>query len=156
MLTVLCAWQDFAFCRRVAFEFVRNDDTRRVAQVVHELAEKAFRSMPIATTLHQDIKGKTVLIDGAPKIMMLSFDRENDFIQKPLVAALRLLSAYGVCKILPESQRPLAYRFVGDDDAARSEHFFDIAKTQRKTKIHPDRMADNLGRIAEAAVNIGI
>ena len=112
--------------------------------------------MPIATTLHQDIKGKTVLIDGAPKIMMLSFDRENDFIQKPLVAALRLLSAYGVCKILPESQRPLAYRFIGDDDAARSGHFFDIAKTQRKTKIHPDRMADNLGRIAEAAVNIGI
>ena len=156
MLPVFCAWQDLAFCRRIAFEFVRNDDTRRIAQVVHELAEKALRSMSITATLHQDIKSKTILIHGTPKIMMPAFDRENDFIQKPFVAALRLLSAYGVCKILPESQRPLAYRFKGDDDAAKSEHFFDIAKTQRKTKIHPDRMAGNLGRIAEAAVNIGV
>ena len=156
VLPVFCAWQDLAFCRRVAFEFVRNNYTRRIAQVVHELAEKALRSMSIAATLHQDIKSKTVLIDGTPKIMMPAFDRENDFIKNPFVAALRLLSAYDVCKILPESKRPLAYSFIGDDDAARSEHFFDIAETQRKTKIHPDGMADNLGRIAEAAVNIGI
>ena len=96
VLPVFCAWQDLAFCRRIAFEFVRNDDTRRIAQVVHELAEKALRSMSSTATLHQDIKSKTILIHGTPKIMMPAFDRENDFIQKPFVAGLRLLSAYGV------------------------------------------------------------
>ena len=92
-LAVFCVWQDLSFCRRAASELASNDETERIEQVVQELAEKALRSMSIAVTLHQDINSKTILTDGAPKIMKPGFDRENDFTQKPFFAALRLLSA---------------------------------------------------------------
>lgn len=50
--------------------------------------------------------------------MMLTLDRQNDFVQKPFITTFCLLSAYVIGIGLPEFQSPLPYRFIGHDDAA--------------------------------------
>ncbi len=45
---------------------------------------------------------------------------------------------------LAELPRPLADRFVGDDDAALSEQFRDIALAEAKPEVEPDGVADDL------------
>ena len=57
---------------------------------------------------------------------------------------------------LAELQCPLADRLVGDDDATAGHQFLDVAKAQRKPEVEPHHVADELGRKAEAAVNLEI
>ncbi len=48
--------------------------------------------------------------------------------------------------------RPLAYRFVADDDAAFGQQLFHVAVAEVKAEIEPDGVADDLGGKAEAFV----
>ena len=72
------------------------------------------------------------------------------------VCALRLVPTQRIGVSLTKLQGPLVNGLVGDDDAATVHQFLDVAKTQRKSKIKPHHVADDLGWIAEAAVNLGI
>ena len=74
----------------------------------------------------------------------------------PFVPALRLTPAQFIGISLAELQRPLADCLVGDDDAKTDHQLFDVAKVQRKPKVEPHYAADDLGRKAEAALNLGI
>jgi len=57
------------------------------------LPEEPSPGVSIATALHQNIKRKTILVDSAPKVMMPTFDLEDNFVQQPFVATFRLLPA---------------------------------------------------------------
>src|SRR6516225_9719654 len=51
-----------------------------------------------------------------------------------------------------ELQHPSAHRFVGDIEPAFGQQFLDIAVAQGESEIEPDRVLDDLGREAMAAV----
>ena len=56
---------------------------------------------------------------------------------------------------LTKFKGPLLYRFIGHDDTARDQYFFDVSQAQGKAEVAPYHMADYFRRITEAAVNIG-
>ena len=74
----------------------------------------------------------------------------------PLVPALRLTPAQFIGISLAELQRPLADRLIGHNDATAGHQLLDVAKAQREPEVEPHHMADDLGRKAEAAVNLVI
>ena len=47
---------------------------------------------------------------------------------------------------------PTPDRLIGDDDPTFRQQIFDVAKTQREPKIEPDRVLDDFGRKAIAAI----
>ena len=47
--------------------------------------EKVLRRTLVATRLNQDIDHVTILIDGTPKILPLTLDRDEDFVEMPRV-----------------------------------------------------------------------
>src|SRR5215510_10793842 len=51
-----------------------------------------------------------------------------------------------------ELQHPAPHGFVGDVELAFGQQFLDIAIAQGETEIEPDRMLDELGREAMAAI----
>jgi hypothetical protein len=51
-----------------------------------------------------------------------------------------------------ELQHPASHRFVGDFEPAFGQQFLDIAIAQGEAEIQPDRVLDELGREAMAAV----
>src|SRR5215469_5861113 len=51
-----------------------------------------------------------------------------------------------------ELQHPAAHRFVGDIEPSFGQQFLDIAVAQGEAEIKPDRVLDDLGREAMAAV----
>ena len=66
----------------------------------------------------------------------------------PLIARSRRLATQAVGVSLAELEAPFSDSLIGEGDAAHRYHFFDIAKAERKAKIQPHAMADNLGREA--------
>src|SRR5438477_420322 len=70
-------------------------------------------------------------------------NREHDLVQVPFVATARVAATQFIGVGLPKCEAPLPHGFIRHDDASLGEKLFDVAKTQRKTKIQPHRMADN-------------
>jgi len=96
----------------------------------------------------------TVLIDCASEIMVLTLDRQHDLVEMPFVALLWLTSAQLIGKLLAESQRPLPDRLIGNDDASAGHQFLNVAKAQREPEVEPHYVADDLTRVAEAALKL--
>ena len=117
-----------------------------------ELTQEPFGGALITAALDQNVENKAFLIDCAPKPMLLAVDRNDDFIEMPLVSIARCASADLVGEVPPEFVRPSPNRFVADDDAARGEKIFDHSQAERKAKIEPDRMGDDFGGKAMAAI----
>src|SRR5271166_1554976 len=52
-----------------------------------------------------------------------------------------------------EFQAPLPDRLIGDRDAASRQHLLNHAQAQREPEIEPDRVTDQLRRVAMASIN---
>ena len=71
-LSVLDAWQHLALGGSVALQLVCDDHPRNVLQSFQQLAEKPLGRGGVAPALDQDVEDATVLVDGAPKIMLIA------------------------------------------------------------------------------------
>ena len=61
---------------------------------------------------------------------------------------LRRSAAILRCKVID----PAAHGLIGNDDPALRQQIFDVAEAQREPEIEPDRVLDDLGRKAIAAI----
>ena len=154
VLPVFDVREDLPLRRAVAFQPIGDDDPRHVPAAFKELAEELLGRVLVPPTLHQDIEHRPVLIHGPPEIMALPIDREEDFIQVPLIGWLRASASELIGIGLAAFPTPLADRLIGDDDPAREQQFFDITVAEAKPEIEPHGVADDLGR--EAVVLIAV
>jgi hypothetical protein len=95
--------------------------------------------------LHEDVDHVTILIYSPPKILALSVDGDEEFIQIPRVAETTLAAFQATRILTSEFSTPLANRFVGDTHAAFSEHVVHVAKAQTESIIESDSLANDLG-----------
>ena len=86
--------------------------------------------------------------------MQLTLDPDEDLIQVPLVAGPRPMPAKPVRKARAELEAPSPNALIGDNHAAFGKDQLDVAKTQAKHVVKPDRMADQLGREAVTVVRV--
>jgi hypothetical protein len=106
----------------------------------------------IASCLDQHIKNKAVLIDGAPKSMLLAVDRNHDLVKMPLVAKPRRTPADFVSDVASEFLGPAPNRFMTDNDAARGQKIFDHPQAERKAEIQPDTVVNHFSGKAMAPI----
>jgi hypothetical protein len=84
--------------------------------------------------------------------MRLAGDLEHHLIEMPLVAGPGQAPPDDIGGLLAELQAPLPDRLMADLDAPEREHLLHHAQAQRKAKVQPDRVADQLWREAVAGV----
>ena len=70
---------------------------------------------------------------------------DDDLVQVPHIVAAGRLAAKAARIIRAELFSPEADRFMGDGNAALEQPFFERAQAQRKPKVEPDRVGDDLG-----------
>ncbi len=91
----------------VAAELVGDQHPRGVAQAFEQLAAELLRSSRVPSGLDQDIEHDPVLIDGAPKVVLLAVDGDDHLVEVPRVARLGPPTAQTVGIVLAELPRPL-------------------------------------------------
>ena len=131
---------------------IGDDGVRQVSLPFQQPAHELEGCPPITPRLHDDVQDFALVVDGAPEIMNLAADPDEDLVQMP--ASRRPWPAPSdPCGIDPaELERPSTYRLVGDVDAAFREEILDIAVAQGEPEIEPDRMLDDRGRKSVADV----
>jgi hypothetical protein len=88
-------------CGPIGSELVRDHDARRRDRRFQELCHEPLRSASVPAALDQDVENETILINGAPKPVLLAGDRNDDLIHMPFVAACRRTLADLVRERLP-------------------------------------------------------
>jgi hypothetical protein len=147
--------QDLAFGDTIRSEFVGHDHPGHVAQTLQQLAKETFGCFRVPSALDQHIEYIPVLINGPPEVVQFASDADKHLIQKLLVAGLRPphLEAVGVSS--SEAQAPFTDCLVADHDASRRQDQLDFAQAEAEAVVKPDRLVDDLGRKAVAAVRVG-
>ena len=153
VLPMLDPGHDLPLGRGVAPQLVGDEHTRGSALLLEELAEQALGGLLVAPALDENIENEAVLVDGTPEPMLLPGDADDDLIKVPFVATARRSPTDAVGEFLAELEAPLPDRLVRHRDAAGGQHLLDHAQAQREPKIQPDRVADDLSRVAMAGVN---
>ena len=65
-------------CRTIAFEFIGNHPSRRLALVLQHFAEKPLGSVFITPIMNKNIVHVIILIDSAPEIVAYAFDLDDN------------------------------------------------------------------------------
>jgi hypothetical protein len=78
--------QNYFLRSSVATQFVCNNHARPMPTALQQLPEEPYGSKPIALGLHQNIDNGSLLIDGAPEIMLYSIDLQKHFVEEPFIA----------------------------------------------------------------------
>jgi hypothetical protein len=72
---------------------------------------------------------------GAPEIMMLPMNREQEFIEMPLIAGSGTTALELITLLLAELPAPLPDRFINHDNPAGNEQFVDVPIAEAKPVI---------------------
>src|SRR5207249_3416946 len=88
--------------------------------------------------------------------MALTINRQEDFIEVPLIPWLGASTLQLIRIVLPKLQTPLADGLMGHVDATLEQEFLHVAVAQREAIVEPDAMADDLAGEAVVFVARGI
>lgn len=132
----------------VGTKFVCDDHTR-VTPDFEQLPKEAHRSRLVPAGLHRNIENIPVGIDRSPEPMFATFDRYHGLVEMPFVGWARPTPADISGKLGAETRYPVPDRFVGNRDAPSRQKIFNVAKTESKPVVCPNRVADNRARETE-------
>ena len=89
VLAVFKAQTHIFVCCRVALSFVGDQNPRRDATFVEQLAHQLLGGIPVTSALHQHVQHDTQQIRGSPQPILLAIDDDGRFVQMPFVAKAR-------------------------------------------------------------------
>ena len=97
--------------------------------------------MCVPAGLDEEVDQVPVLVHGAPEILALTVNRDEDFVQKPRIveSALSALQPPGV--VGAELRVPLPNGFVRHDDAPFGQQILDIPEAQTVSVVQPHGVA---------------
>ena len=136
----------------IGAQLVSDHPLRRDTLLLQKTGQQSPGSLGVATALNDFVEHIPVLIDGPPYPLLPASDGDNDFVQVPHIVAAGLLATKATRIIRAELLSPAADRFIGNGNAALKQQFFDKAQAQRKPKVEPHRVGDDLRWEAMALV----
>ena len=73
-------WHHRATDSRVAAQLVGNQASRHMPLGLQSHAKEAHRGVPIPSRLHEDVEDVTVLIHGAPHVLLATLERDEHLV----------------------------------------------------------------------------
>jgi hypothetical protein len=134
-------------------QLVGDENFRHESLLLEQLAHQPQRRPSVASALDEHIEDLALVIDGAPQIQPLAGDAHYHLVQMPAIVRPRTALTKPSCDDGTEFQQPTPHRFVRDVETTLGQQFLDIAVAQGEAEIEPNRVPDDLGREAMAAVD---
>ena len=133
----------------VAAQFV-GDDNPGFAKLGNQSFEKPLCSVGIPTCLHKNIQNVAICVDRAPQPMFLATNCDHYFVHVPLDVWSRAISTDAICEMLAKPIDPKPDCFAADNHAPLRQQVLNISRAQSKAMVSPNRVSNDLTRIAEA------
>lgn len=127
----------------------------RNALLLQKLVQQSLGCLGVAAVLDDFIKRIADLVDGTPQPVFPAGDGDDHLVEMPNIVPAGLLAAKASRIVRAEFVSPTADGLIGDYNATLQQHFLDKAQAQRKSKVEPHRMGDDLGWEAMTLVTDG-
>ena len=99
--------------------------------------------MPIPSRLHEDVEDVTVLIHGAPQVLLATLDRYEHLVEMPGVSEPATSASQSARIFRTEPSTPLPDGLIGDFDTSAGQHVLHVSEAEREAMIEPHRVADD-------------
>src|SRR5882724_1224065 len=139
-------------CSSIGSEVICDQLVGDKAIFLQQLAHQFERRPLVPPGLDQHIKNFALGIDGPPKVDQATIDLEIDFVEMPDGMRLRPAFAKISRDLGSKMVHPAAHSFIGNHDSAFRQQILNVTAAQGEPDIKPDRLLDNLGREAVAAI----
>jgi hypothetical protein len=147
--------KDLALRYAVASQLVGHDHPRHVLQALQQPAKEALGGFGIPPLLHENVEYNTILIHGAPEVVLHPLDANEHLVHVPLVPRSWPPTAQTVGEALAELLAPAPHRLIGNDDAPLSQKKLNVPQAEAEHVIQPDGVADDLSGEPMAIVGVG-
>jgi hypothetical protein len=135
-------------CDTIAAQLVGHETHRLLSLTLQQFPKESPCRAAISTGLDEDIDQVPVLIHGAPQILALTVDRDEDFVQEPRIAESTLSSLQPSGVVEAELPAPLPHGFIRHDDAPFGQQIINISEAQAVSMVEPHGVAHDVGRKA--------
>src|ERR1700730_10810620 len=139
-------------CSSIRFQIICEELVWDKAIFLQQLAHQFERRPLVAPGLDQHIKNFALGIHGTPEVDQATIDLEIDFVEMPDGMRLRPAFAQIRCDLGSKMVHPASHGLIGHQDTTLSKQILNIPEAQGEPDIKPDRLLDNLGREAVAAI----
>ena len=136
-----------------------SDNSLRSSVPFQALCQELEGCMPVSFLGHKSVQDGAFVVDGTPKIIGLTLDLYEDFVEVPasvlrtlMQPPLPLLELLRKQSTKPVPPKP--YRLVTHIDPSLVEQVLDLSQRQRIPNVHDDGELDNGRRSLEIAVRI--
>jgi len=137
--------KDLALRHAVASQLIGHDHPRHILQALQQSAKEALGGFGIPPLLNENVEYDTILIHGAPEVVLHPLDTNEHLVHVPLVPRSWPAAAQTVGEALAELLAPAPHRLIGDDHAPFSQKELNVPQAEAEHVIQPDGMADDLG-----------
>ncbi len=151
-LFMLCRQPEFTERRGVGSQLVGDDNPRREALRLQELAHQLQRGSTVVPGPDQEIQNLTFAIHGTPQVHPLSSNRNIHLVEVPSIIGLRPRPSKPLGVEVSELRNPPPDCFIGDVDPSFRQQFLDIPTAERKSQVEPDCILDDQGRKTMTAI----
>jgi hypothetical protein len=144
--------EDLTVCGGIATKFVRYELPRYLALMFQRLTKESFSGSSVSTLGNQNINHISILVNGTPKIVALTTDRDKHFINVPNVPEPSLFPAQRSSIGRSKFETLMTNRFVGDRNAALGQQIFDITEAECESMVKPHSVTDDFRWKAVASI----
>ena len=139
----------------VASQFVRHYLSRFRSMDFQYGFEEALSGRSVTPSLQENIDYFSILIDGAPQIVLDAADLDEDFIDKERIpeSLVSTLQTPGIFR--PKLVAPQPNRFITDFNSTFSQKIFDIAVTEIESMVEPDGILNDRRWVSVTFVQAG-
>ncbi len=135
--------EDVPMCSRITPKLVGDQLPGCLSLMFQGSTKEAFSGSTISTLGNQNIDHVSILIDGPPKIEVLTLDGDEEFIDVPDVAESSPFPTQSSGVGRSEFLTPVSDRFVGDKDSSLCKQVFYVSKAQGEPMVQPNGVTDN-------------
>ena len=138
--------------RTVGAQLVGDQQLRCEALFLEQLAHQPECRLCISPTLNEHVEDLALVVDGAPQVHPLAGDPNDHLVELPSRARAWAALPQLARDQRAEFQHPAPHRLIGDVEPALGEQFLHVSLAQGEAEIKPDRVLNNFGREAMAAI----
>ena len=133
-------WHHRATGGRVTTQLVGNQASRHVPLVLQQLAKESHRGVPIPSRLHEDVEDVTVLIHGAPQVLLATLDRDEHLVEMPGVSEPATSAPQSARILRTEPSTPLPDGLIGDFDTPAGQQVLHVSEAEREAVSRPGEL----------------
>ena len=115
----------------VATQRVGHETSRFLSLTLQESPKESPRCPAVPTGLNEKVDQVTVLVHGAPQILALTVDGDENFVQKPRISESTLSTFQPPSVVGAKLPAPLPNGFVRHEDASLGKQILNIPKLRQ-------------------------